>query len=296
MEQFSDALLIQQKVAEYLRSHQIHIDDCDVFHPGYGPHLANMWELRVERDDKDVLEQLGVAIAFMAINRFGLSAYIHPLIHDRTKDEDLQGEGLYNQANTLWFSYKVPQAQEFFFDPPRNTDGTIIDTRTPRLLQKQEKELLLAQANQSLSFRDPIDVIVSGFHIHVDFEEQDRDLGMLVFDNFLTYLNGAKLAPTSTRIYRPGENGPHIRGGWEVKFHRSGLGALRDFGVAIGWLMCNRQGLSVFAHPETWHEGDIKEELAAHEKYAFFIGEPPLLDLGFFKNQLTAKTERLARA
>jgi len=284
--QFSDALLIQQRLAEFLQAHDIHIDNDDAIKPGYGPHLEHMWELRVERADIDVLEQMGMAISFMAVNRFGLSGYIHPLMHDRAKDEDLQGEGLYNQPNAIWFTYEVEQAQSFFFDPPRDQQGRIVDTRTPRIISPQERSELLSAASSTLSFRDPHAVIINGYHIHVDFDAADKDLAMLTFEKFLAYLDAANLTPTSTRIYEPKENGPHVRGGWEVKFRRSGCTMLRDIGIAIGWLMCNRQGLSVFAHPETWQDGDIKEELLAHEKYAFFIGKAPILDLRFFSDQI----------
>ena len=46
----------------------------------------------------------------MAINRFGLSAYIHPLMQDPTLPEEigLAVEGRDNQANALWFGYRVP--------------------------------------------------------------------------------------------------------------------------------------------------------------------------------------------
>jgi aromatic ring-cleaving dioxygenase len=284
--QFSDALLIQQKLAQFLTAHNIHIDNDDAIKPGYGPHLEHMWELRVERADEDVLEQMGMAVSFMAVNRFGLSGYIHPLMHDRTKDEDLQGEGLYNQPNALWFTYEVEQAQSFFFNPPRDGQGRIVDTRTPRIINAQERGKLLAGASSSLQFQDPQAVIINGYHIHVDFDAPDQELAMLVFDKFSAYLTAHNLVPTATRIYEPKENGPHVRGGWEAKFRRAGYGMLRDIGIAIGWLMCNRQGLSVFMHPETWLEGDIKEELAAHEKYAFFLGKAPILDLRFFSDQI----------
>ncbi len=61
---------------------------------------------------------------------------------------------------------------------------------------------------------------------------------------------------------------------------------LENIGVAVAWLMCNRQGLSIFMHPVTWEEYDYREELEAHEKYSFFLGELPDLDLTFFSNKI----------
>src|SRR5471030_1393614 len=80
IEEFTTALVVQKNCAEFLQNHNINIDASDAIKPGYGPHLNYMWELRVENLSQQVLEKLGLVVSYMAINRFKLSAYIHPLM------------------------------------------------------------------------------------------------------------------------------------------------------------------------------------------------------------------------
>ncbi len=289
--EFSTALVIQKNCSEFLNKHAITINASDVIKPGYGPHLDYMWELRVENLSQQVLEKLGLAISYMAVNRFRLSAYIHPLMHDATlpEAEALTAEGKENQANALWFSYRVPQHQDFFFNPPTDKNNKILDTRTPRIMQEIEKDRLIAIGTDKLqwsSFRDPFTVIIRGFHIHMDYKIEEADLALAIFDEFQVYLREENLIPTSTRLYAPRENGPHILQGWEVKFETPDENILSRIGIAIAWLMCNRNGLSVFMHPVTWQEGDFQEELKAHKEYAFFLGQLPELDLNFFEKKI----------
>lgn len=292
IDDFTKSLVIQNECAEFLKKHDMMIDASDVITPGYGPHLDYMWELRVESTPKNkVLEKLGIAISYMAINRFGLSAYIHPLMQDPTLPEEiaLAVEGRENQANALWFSYRVPQNQDFFFNPPKDKNNRIIDTRTSRVMQNHQRNELLNVGKIKLKndvFEDPSDIIVHGFHIHLDYFKEQEDLALTVFDKFLIYLLSENLRPTSTRLYNPRENGPHMQQGWEVKFETQDTKILEQIGIAIAWLMCNRQGFSIFMHPVTWEEGDYREELKAHEQYSFFLGNLPELDLSFFSNKI----------
>lgn len=291
IDDFAKALAIQYECAEFLRENNVPINNDDVIKPGYGPHLDYMWELRIERATDNHLEKMGLAISYMAINRFRLSAYIHPLMQDisLSEEEALVAEGRDNQANALWFGYRVPQNQDFFFDPPKDGDNQIIDTRTPRILLEEEKNRLLVAGRNKLhskSFRNPSKTIINGFHIHMDFSDKDAILALTIFDNFLAFLLDENLKPTSTRAYAPYENGPHVQGGWEVKFETNDKAILERIGIPIGWLMCNRQGLSVFMHPVTWEEGDYEEELKAHEQYSFFLGFMPELDLHFFSKKI----------
>jgi len=292
IEDFSKALVVQNDCAEFLKRHNIPIDASDVITPGYGPHLDYMWELRVESASKNnVLEKLGIAISYMAINRFGLSAYIHPLMQDPTLPEEmaLAAEGRDNQANALWFSYRVPQKQDFFFNPPKDENNNIVDTRTSRVMPTQEiNELLNIGKNklQGQLFQDPSKIIIHGFHIHLDYFTEQEDLALTIFDKFLVYLLSENLRPTSTRLYGPRENGPHVQRGWEIKFETPDRTILERIGIAVAWLMCNRQGFSIFMHPVTWHEGDYREELKAHEEYSFFLGNLPELELSFFSDKI----------
>lgn len=291
LEDFTKALVTQSHCSTFLKEHQILIDNDDVIKPGYGPHLDYMWELRVESTTDNVLEKMGLAISYMAINRFGLSAYIHPLMQDPSLPaaEGLAVEGRDNQANALWFSYRVPQDQNFFFNPPRDQHNQIIDTRSSRILTTNEKKALREIGLNKLDkqfFHSPAKIINNGFHIHMDFTDQESELALRVFDQFLIFLLSENLRPTSTRLYGPRENGPHVLGGWEIKFETRDKNILMKIGVAIAWLMCNRQGLSVFMHPVTWEEGNHREELKAHKEYAFFLGYLPELDLRFFSNKI----------
>ena len=100
---FIKALALQKAAASFLKENHIPIDNDDVLKPGYGPHLDYMWELRVESAKYNILEKMGLAISYMAINRSRLSAYIHPLMQDPSLPEEdaLRAEGLENQANAL---------------------------------------------------------------------------------------------------------------------------------------------------------------------------------------------------
>lgn len=292
IEDFSKALVIQENCAKFLKKHDIFIDASDAIKPGYGPHLDYMWELRVESANSNVLEKLGIAISYMAINRFGLSAYIHPLMQDPHLPEDmaLAAEGRENQENALWFSYRVPQNQNFFFNPPKDNYDNIVDTRTARIMPADEINALFNIGKSKLQgkiFEEPSKKIIRGFHIHLDYFIEQEDLALTIFDKFLVYLLGENLRPTSTRLYEPRENGPHVQRGWEVKFETQDKNILERIGIAIAWLMCNRQGFSIFMHPVTWQEGDHIEELKAHKEYSFFLGELPELDLSFFSNKIT---------
>lgn len=290
LDDFDRALVIQKNCFEFLTSLGVKINDTDSMKPGYGPHLNYIWDLRVEKDN-DPLEKMGLAIAYLAINRFGLSAYIHPLMTDKNLDPIayLNSEGEENQKNILWFSHSVPHHQEFFFNPPLDDKNEVIDTRQPRILTAEEKQQLYKVGIDKLKnekFQNPLEKITNGFHLHLDYLPEEEELALKVFDEFLFFLLKEGMRPSRTRIYEAFDNGPHIRKGWEVKFEGKGLHILKQFGIAVGWLMCNRQGLPIFAHPVTWEHGNRNEELNAHENYAMFIGNLPPLNLNFFKDQI----------
>lgn len=285
---FPTGLKTQQACADFLKENQVVIHKEDALSPGYGPHLNYLWELRIE-SGKDILEKMGLAISFMAINRFGLSAYVHPLMHNPKQNEFglLREEGLTNQANVLWFTEKVNQNKDYFFNPPRTKSGKLIDTRSRRVLSFAEKNKWLALDTKKMEkFHDPFKKIKYGYHIHLDFTPQESEVALEIYDGFLAFLIAINLIPTSTRLYGKKENGPHVSSGWEVKFETLDKTIISQIGLAIGWLMCNRQGLSIYTHPVTWDAGDYKEELNAHEKYAMFIGELPPLELDFFRNEI----------
>lgn len=288
--EFDRALVIQSHCQEFLESRGVNINDTDSMKPGYGPHLTHIWDLRVEHDT-DPLEKMGLAISYLAINRFGLSAYIHPLMTNRELkgEQALFAEGSENQKNILWFTYAVDHYQEFFFNPPKDAAGKIVDTRRPRIMSQAEKDILYKTGHEKLkdkTFLDPYQTITDGFHIHMDYTLDEEDLALTIFDHFIKFLLEIDMRPTRTRLYEPFKNGPHIQHGWEVKFEAVSPDILRKIGIAVGWLMCNRHSLPIFLHPVTWREGDRAAELKAHEDYAMFIGKLSPLNLDFFRKLL----------
>lgn len=283
---FGTALLTQTACKEYLEARGVKVDAADATHEGYGPHLNEMWELRVESHPvrEETLSHLGAAIAFMAVNRGSLPAYVHGVMHDESLPaiEQLKQEGDTNQRNTVWLGHRVPQHQDFFFNPPLDHNGNIKDARTSRVYSPAELDAArLAAPPLALPFCDPKAVLTGGFHLHLDYTPEHRDTAMAVFDQFVIYLLEHGLRPTSTRLYGERENGPHLQAGWEVKFETREETVDR-IGLGIGWLMCNRHDMTVFMHGVSWEEGDYKEELRAHEEYAFFMGDMPPMDFGFF--------------
>ncbi len=109
-------------------------------------------------------------------------------------------------------------------------------------MSKEEKNKFYQAGKQIQAknlFLNPFKTILNGFHIHMDFTEEEKLLALAIFDNFLIFLLKIGLRPSSTRIYDPYENGPHIQSGWEVKFEAANKEILKQIGVAIGWLMCS---------------------------------------------------------
>lgn len=295
LEDFTSALVTQKYIKKFLNDKNILIDNDEVTKPGYGPHLDYTWELRVENVKNNLLEKMGLAIASMALNRFGLSAYIHPLMQDSSLPEEkaLAMEGRDNEGNALWFTYRVSQNLDFFFNPPKDQHNKLLDTRTPRIMGKAEKAKLLSLGLNKLStpvFNDPYQKIFSGFHIHMNFSEDKKLLALVILDEFIKFINEENIKPTSTSVYGPRQNGPHILGGWEIQFETKNKEILSKIGVAIGWLMCNRQELPIFIYPITWQAENHNEKLKAYTEYSFFIGEMPKLDLSFFHTNLANDT------
>ena len=299
LEDLPASLVLQDQARSYLQGRGITIDNDDVIKAGYGPHLQHMWELRVESipaPRMDVLKHLGAALSFVALNRGTRPAYVHPCMHDESLPviTQLRQEGETNQAEAVWFGEKVAQHQDFFFNPPLNVDGSVVDTRTSRLYATEDKAALLEQGLKQLSGGDKSVVgpgddpskRVRGYHIHVDYMPGQEEVAFAVYDRLIIYLLERKLRPSSTRIYKAHENGPHNQAGWEVKFEYTDhdpSATTEIIGIPIGWLMCNRQGLPVFLHCVAWEEGDLPEELRSHTDYSFFIGNLPSLDFGFFE-------------
>ena len=106
---------------------------------------------------------------------------------------------------------------------------------------------------------------ISGYHAHVYFDEktidQAKELCELISSKFDLDMGRVHEKPV----------GPHPRWSCQLAFEP------RKFGRVLPWLAVNRNGLTVFIHPET---GD---NLADHTDHAIWMGEMLKLDLSIFK-------------
>lgn len=284
-EDFPRALVINEAFLKYLNKEKIVPDTVGFFQPGYGAHKKYMWEVRLETSDPQLLEKMGKGALWLAMNRGKLGAYIHPLTHDSTK-LDLKTEGDDHADRTLEMGVVHPLDMQFFYDPPIDgKTGKLVDTRTPNEISPLEVSQMKALGwnnAKEIRWKDPREALVNGFHIHVDFTPDKQASAMKVYGAFMQFLQSQNLHPTSTRVYKPKENGPHQLAGWEVKFEKNDEEVMKIMGIALGWLMLNRDGNSVFVHPVTWHEGDVEAEIKAHADYGMVLGKIPPLDLSFF--------------
>jgi len=295
--ELGNMLNLQEECKKYLAQRGAIANKEDVIMGGYGPHLNPMWELRLENLPRDsVLGHLGAAISWMCVNRAPMaSAYVHATMHDAKLPDILQlkDEGDTNQANQVWFGKKVDLLEDFFFNPPLTPKGNhIVDTRTSRVLTAEQKETF-RKSGRPVQPKAPESVLIRGFHIHCDYESSEEARAMRVMDGLVMYMIHSGIRPSSTRLYEPRENGPHIMGGWEVKLeYRGGTTTIEKFGRAVGWLMCNREGLDFFMHGVSWEEGDHEEELLAHKEYFCFMGNLQPLDLTFFEKRIQTAKEK----
>ncbi len=105
---------------------------------------------------------------------------------------------------------------------------------------------------------------IRGFHAHVYFDEasleQARALCEAARDRF-----ALQMGRMHEKLV-----GPHPRWSCQLAF------APDQFGQVIPWLALNRDGLTVFIHPET---GD---DLTDHTEHAIWMGEMLDLDLSIF--------------
>ena len=105
---------------------------------------------------------------------------------------------------------------------------------------------------------------VSEFHAHVYFDEatvgQARALCERARDEFGIEMGRVHEKPV----------GPHPRWSCQLRVPRD------QFGEIVLWLSLNRDGLTVFVHPET---GD---NLKDHTEHAIWMGEMLELELGVF--------------
>ena len=105
---------------------------------------------------------------------------------------------------------------------------------------------------------------ITGYHAHVYFDAGTRDEARAVRE--------AVEARFPVRMGRWHEKpvGPHPRWSYQIAFRPEILPEI------LPWLALNRQGLTVFVHPES---GD---DLADHRDHAIWLGRSETLDLSIF--------------
>src|SRR5512144_1990922 len=104
---------------------------------------------------------------------------------------------------------------------------------------------------------------IASWHAHVYFDAGSRDRAWALRETIGRELRG--LVAIGRFHERP--VGPHPAWSFQLAF------APADFASVMPWLVLNRAGLDVFAHPNT---GD---ELADHRDRAVWIGRSSALDL-----------------
>ncbi|MFA3918233.1 DOPA 4,5-dioxygenase family protein [Ruegeria hyattellae] len=105
---------------------------------------------------------------------------------------------------------------------------------------------------------------ITGYHAHVYFDAATQDAAQKVCEE------AAKLFPVEMGRMHAKAVGPHPRWSCQLAF------APEAFAQVVPWLILNRQGLTVFTHPET---GD---HLADHRDRAIWMGEMLDLNLSIF--------------
>ncbi|MEM7224423.1 MAG: DOPA 4,5-dioxygenase family protein [Pseudomonadota bacterium] len=104
---------------------------------------------------------------------------------------------------------------------------------------------------------------ITGYHAHVYYDAATKPTAEAVREG---------LAPFDVALGRWHDNpiGPHPCGSYQVAF------APESFSQVVPWLALNRQGLTVFIHPETG------QELEDHRDRALWLGPQRELKLEIF--------------
>ncbi len=105
---------------------------------------------------------------------------------------------------------------------------------------------------------------IEGYHAHVYYDPASKPAAAALRQAV------AKSFDVSVGRWHDQPVGPHPRGSYQLAFER------RLFGLLVPWLALNRNGLTIFIHPET---GDA---LADHRDHALWMGEMLELNLGLF--------------
>jgi DOPA 4,5-dioxygenase len=108
---------------------------------------------------------------------------------------------------------------------------------------------------------------IKDYHAHVYFDDESRQEAKRVRE--------AVEGRFDVRMGRWHEKmvGPHPRWSYQIAFDPPVLDEL------LPWLMVNREGLTIFVHPNT---GD---DMADHTDYVAWLGSSVDLDIDFFKRR-----------
>ncbi|USE37098.1 DOPA 4,5-dioxygenase family protein [Endozoicomonas sp. SCSIO W0465] len=131
-------------------------------------------------------------------------------------------------------------------------------------------------------FRDPEEVIIDGYHIHMDYLAGQEQQAKLLFDRFREYIAGERLIYSDLDWYPARSNGPHVRAGWEIKFERAGSQLMYDYGKAMIWLVLNHGDIPIYSHSKNWVFGENENRLISHLDHAWYSGFRPNLNQRFF--------------
>ncbi|CAF3530916.1 unnamed protein product [Rotaria socialis] len=164
---------------------------------------------------------------------------------------------------------------------------------------------MTATVSDSITFQDPLTALKGGYDIHVYFTMEQHAIATSVYKAFLSYLNLHDVRPTFSFLYDTPpdfEGGPHKGPMWTVQL--MGINpardviqdggnekAVRQFGVALSWLMLNRNGLKILVHPNVAMPfGEVQLEKVDHTDYALWMGAvdplPKEFELEFFDRLL----------
>ena len=105
---------------------------------------------------------------------------------------------------------------------------------------------------------------ISGYHAHVYYDADTKDRA----DRLRTAIENTFTIEMGRWHDRP--IGPHPRWSYQVAFKTE------QFAELVPWLALNREGLTIFVHPNT---GD---DIADHSRFAMWLGESVDLNMDIF--------------
>lgn len=124
---------------------------------------------------------------------------------------------------------------------------------------------------------EPTEVITEGYDVHTYFKIEEKEKAFSVYQNFLEYLKDNNIKVTSGFHPDIFDDSPHPLPMWEVDLDIQDCWQ-EKLGIAISWLMLNREGLSILIHPNTGLR-NRDSKLMDHTEYTLWLGNPVILNL-----------------